>query len=400
MTSGDDPTARAAALHEEAIAARLEGRYQDGERACRQAVEIFAAVDGPDSADLANALIEHGRLLDRLDRLPEAEAALDRALGILDPLVGGGPLPEDIEMGTLRGFPNPPAMRAAGLSPAALDADDEALVADELRRLLISAELVRGGVVRASGRLDEAEAQCRRALARAEAAFPDGDHLVAEALNALGMIHKFQGRHAEAEPLYRRALAFATAAGDQEAQATLLHNLGGLCHARGDFASGEALARQAVALREALLGPAHPAVAADREAWGALLEGLGRHAEAESAYRSSLATFETHQGPDSLEAASSLASLGSVQHAQGRLDEALTSYRRALGIRQARLPPQHFDLALTMNNLAMLLDDRGAHEEAHQLLERALAIFTIALGPAHPHTRAVAENVEALAKRN
>src|SRR3569623_1794532 len=216
MASGEDPAARAVALHEQAIAARLGGRYQEGERACREAAAIFEAVDGPGSADLANALIAHGRLLDRLDRLSAAEA----------------------------------------------------------------------------------EALARRALARAEAAYPGGDHLVAEALNALGMIHKFQGRYAEAEPLYQRALALVPALGDVEAEATVLHNLGGLCHARGDFAAGEPPARRAVELREAHLGPEHPATAADREAWGALLEGLGRLEEAERAYTSSLATIEARLGRD------------------------------------------------------------------------------------------------------
>jgi len=378
MVRGDDPVARAVALHEAAIAARLEGRYLDGERACREAVTILEATEGPRSADLANALIEHGRLLERLDRLAEAEAILVRAVAILTALME----------------PRRPGRR----DQDGLADDDAALIADELRRLLIGGELARAGVVRAAGRLTEAEALARQALARAEAAFPGGDHLVAEALNVLGMIHKFQGRYAEAEPLYQRALALAGALGDVEAEATLLHNVGGLCHARGDFAGGEPPARRAVELREAHLGPDHPATAADREAWGALLEGLGRLAEAEQAYASSLATFEAHQGPHSLEAASSLAALGSVQHAQGRLDDALASYRRALAIRQVRLPPQHFDLALTMNNLAMLLDDRGAHQEARQLLEGALAIFTSALGPAHPHTEAVRKNVETLAR--
>lgn len=375
MASDDDLATRAVALHEEAIAARLGGRYQEGERACREAVAIFETVDGPASADLANALIEQGRLLDRLDRLQEAEVLLDRAIAILDALL------------------NPPAQSPDDGAPEA----DAALIRDELRRLLIGGELARVGVVRASGRLDEAEVLARQALAHAEAAFSDGDQLLAEALNALGMIHKFQGRYADAEPLYQRALALVATLDDDEAEATLLHNLGGLCHARGDFAAGEPSARRAVELREARLGPDHPATAADREAWGALLEGLGRLSEAEQAYTAALAAFEAHQGPDSLEAASSRAALGSVQHGQGRLDEALASYRRALGIREARLPPQHFDVALTMNNLAMLLHDRGAHEEARQLLGRALAIFTTALGPDHPHTQAVRKNAQALA---
>ena len=376
MAKADDPAARAASLHEAAIALREAGRYAEGERRCRRAAELFEALEGAASPDLANALVEHGRLLDLLDRHTDAEAAFDRALGILRPFVE-------------------PAPGAAGAAAPGDELDPD--VRDELMRLHIRGEVGRASAVRARGRLDDAEAACRLALERAEAAWPAGDLLVAEALNALGVVHKFQGRFADAEPLYRRALALVEAGGgDTEQAATLLHNLGGLYHARGDHAGGEPLARRSVELREVRLGRGHPAVAADREAWGALLQGLGRLADAERAYTAALATFESELGPDSLEASSSLAALGSVQHAQGRLDEALVSYRRARAIREARLDPLHYDLGLTLNNLAMLLEDRGERVEARALLTRALAIFTASLGPAHPHTEAVRNNIAAL----
>lgn len=376
MVRADDPGERAALLHEEAISLREAGRYGEAERACDEAVEIFEAVEGPRSPNLANALIERGRLLVLLDRHVEAEAACDRALSILRPLASD------------------PAGEGGGSSEHDLDP----VAMEELVRLSIHGELERATAVRARGRLDEAEAACRHALKRAEAALPPGDSLIAEALNALGVVHKFQGRLADAEPLYRRALALVAAGGNDEQEATLLHNLGGLCHARGDHAGGEPLARRSIELREARLGPDHPTTAADREAWGALLQGQGRFPEAERAYVTALRTFEAHQGPESLEAASSLAALGSVQHAQGRLDEALGSYRRALAIRRARLDPLHFDLALTLNNLAMLHDDRGEVGEARALLDQALAVFGASLGPDHPHTTAVRKNIAALAK--
>jgi hypothetical protein len=46
----------------------------------------------------------------------------------------------------------------------------------------------------------------------------------------------------------------------------------------------------------------------------------------------------------------------------------------------------------------MLLEDRGARAEAVSLLGRAETIFAAALGPEHPHTRAVVENLAALAE--
>lgn len=368
MTSADDdPGARAAELHEQAILLRERGAYRDAEAICREAVAIFRAAEGDDSPNLANALVEHARLLLLVDRLGEAGPPADEALGILRALVDAPTVADD------------------------LPAD----VLDELVRLTVRAEGVRASVLRSGGRLDDAEAGARRALALAEERLPAGDPLIAEALNELGVIHKFQGRYDDAEPLYRRALALAESADMLDDAATLYHNLGGLAHARGDHATGEPLARRSVELREATLGREHPTTAADRAAWGALLEGLDRLTEAEQAYREALAVFEATLGPGSLEAASALTALGGVLHQRAHLDDAERAYRRALEIRQSLLSATHFDLAMTLNNLGMLLVERGALDEARGLLARAHDAFRAGLGAAHPHTQAVARNLAA-----
>ena len=63
------------------------------------------------------------------------------------------------------------------------------------------------------------------------------------------------------------AVAAAGQAGEARALlAVLYHNLGGLEHARGAFASGKPLARRAVDIRTRTLGPEHPDVAADMAA--------------------------------------------------------------------------------------------------------------------------------------
>jgi tetratricopeptide (TPR) repeat protein len=376
MIEDEDPGARAAELHEEAIALREAGSFAEAEAACRKAVAIFEQSEGLESPNLASALVEQGRLLELLDRLAEAGPAIERALDILRPLVDK-------------------ATRVGEIDPAA---DSDPAVEEELVRLTVRAEAARASTYRCGGRLAEAEAGCRRALALAEARLPPNDPLVAEALNGLGVVHKFQGRYAEAEPLYRRALTIAEDTGQEDDAATLLHNLGGLAHARGDFTTGEPLARRSVEMREALWGVNHPTTAADRAAWGALLEGIGRTAEAERAYCQALAVFEDRLGSRSLEAASALTALGAVQHSRHALDDAERSYRRSLDIRETTLGPRHFDLALTLNNLAMLLIDRGARTEAAAMLSRAQQIFASELGPDHPHTHAIAKNIAALAE--
>src|SRR5439155_25419661 len=103
------------------------------------------------------------------------------------------------------------------------------------------------------------------------------------ALNALGMLYKYAGRFDEAAALYDRALGLAERIHGSEhvSLASLLHNVGGLEHARGEYAKGEAPARRSVELRERALGADHPAVAADVAALAAIVDGLGRHDEAE-----------------------------------------------------------------------------------------------------------------------
>jgi tetratricopeptide (TPR) repeat protein len=388
VTEASDPTARAVELHERAIALRLGGDPLAAEAACREAVALFALHEGPQSPDLANALVEHARLLALLDRLDEGDSAVTTALAILRPLCDPAP--------------------GAGHSGADHGGTDGAGdAADDLVRLTVQGELVHASLLRGRGELATAEAVGRRALALAEARLPARDPVVGSALNDLGVIHKFRGNYAEAEIVYRRALDIiespedsadsASAAGvDADALATLYHNLGGLAHARGDFDAGEPLARRALELREAERGADHVQSAADRAAWGALLEGQGRFAEAEAAYVRALAVFERQLGPECLEAAAALASLGSVRHARGALAEAEGAYRRALAIREAALGPAHGDLGLTLHNLAVLLDERGQTAEAAAMGERARAMLAATLGEAHPWTRGAAASVAAI----
>lgn len=356
----DDAAERAADLHERAIALREQAEYEPAERVCAEAVALFAQAGAGEEPNLANALAEHARILNLVDRPREAIAAAERALALLEPLV-----------------------------PAHVDSEP----GEELVRLALAARLTLAASCRGAGHLDRAEAAARDALAMAEQHFGAGDLAAADALNEIGVISKFLGRYGEAERVYRRALPIIEAADPESPDvATLLHNLGGLAHARGDFEAGEPLSRRSVELRTASLGADHPTTAADRAAWGALLEGLGRLDEAEAAYREALAVFERRLGPDSIEVAFTLASLGSVLHSRGEHTASEAAYRRAIAIRERTLGSSHPDLAVVLHNLGMLLAESADPErqaEAAKLADRAAAMFEATLGPEHPHTKAV-----------
>lgn len=228
-----------------------------------------------------------------------------------------------------------------------------------------------------AGRLPEAEAGYRRALAEA----PDD----ANAAHLLGVLCSQAGRHAEGEKFIRRALAAAESAailgnlalvlGRQEKlaeaeqifrQALALephhagnqYNLANLLKRQGRLREAEAAYRLAISLSPALAG-AHRNL-------GELLQDAKRFAEAEAAYQAALALE-----PDDPVV---LNDLGNLYYETGRLTEAATAYRRGLAAM-----PGNADLH---NHLGDTLVELGQAAEAEAAYRRALT-----LAPDHADAR-------------
>ena len=103
-----------------------------------------------------------------------------------------------------------------------------------------------------------------------------------------------------ASNLHHRALAIAeqTLGAENPQTATILHQLGVLEHARGQYAAGEGFARRSADIRLKTVGPDHPQLAADLTMIAALLDGQGRHAEAESMRQRAKAIVDHWFGAD------------------------------------------------------------------------------------------------------
>lgn len=251
------------------------------------------------------------------------------------------------------------------------------------------------------GEYRRAESLYREALHLAEEMCGKHDPQMALILNALGVLYKYMGRFAEAGRAYRRALRIIEGASNgledkraiQCALATLYHNLGGLEHARGRFAKGEPHARRSVVLRIAALGEDDPAVAADRAALAALLDGQGKYDEAEALYERALEVFERVYGPGHYEIAVTLNNLAAMHQARDNPAVAEQLYRRAVAIKEKLLGRRHPDVAMTVHNLAVLIAEQGRCAEAERLYQRALAIFRKSLDPGHPKLAVVERNL-------
>lgn len=254
---------------------------------------------------------------------------------------------------------------------------------------------LKGNILRQLARYAEAEETLRDALNFAREHFGEEDRETSAARNLLGILYKYMAKFDEAEELYRAALENLP---DKESSlaAALYHNLGGLAHARGDFAAGEADARKAWEINSRLLGEDDPTTLADAAAYAGVLDGLGRYEESEPIYRRVLEAFEKIYGPEHYEIVVNLNNLAAVRYARGEVAEAESLFRRALAIKEKTLGANHPDTALTANNLGVLLHSLGRKEEARALFENALKVFEAQLDGGHPHVKMARENLAAL----
>jgi tetratricopeptide (TPR) repeat protein len=168
---------------------------------------------------------------------------------------------------------------------------------------------------------------------------------------------------------FDEALDFATlarglAVGNPRAEAAALANVATVLDSRGDFGEALRMHRDALARREATLGPVHSETAASEHSLGNVHLALGDPVKAEARFRGSLARWQKALGPEHPHVAIATYSLASAIHDQGRLAEAEALYHQALEIREAAMGPEHPDVAQTLNGLANSLLDQGRYEEA------------------------------------
>ena len=117
-------------------------------------------------------------------------------------------------------------------------------------------------------------------------------------------------------------------------RAAIYHNLGGLAHARGDNEAAEPLARRAIELRSAALGPRASATLLDRSAHAAILDGMGRSLAAEASIRELLGDLAAALGTDHPEVSVARNNLAAILQRRGerRSRTALSRSDRQQGV--------------------------------------------------------------------
>ncbi len=234
-----------------------------------------------------------------------------------------------------------------------------------------------GALRRRAGDLTGAEDAYRRALVVAERHLPGDDLRAARLRNDLGVVLKYTGAFDEAAALYTQVhTVFVARLGPAHPDVGMvLHNIGGLSHARGRPADGETAARAAVSIRSAALGDDHPATAADRSALAAILDATGRHDDAEQLLKRALEVFERRLGSQHHEVGVTLGSLGVIDARRGDFESAECRLRRALAIKERWLGRNHPELVPTLGTLGYTCQRTSKRGDARALYQRAVALL-------------------------
>ena len=208
----------------------------------------------------------------------------------------------------------------------------------------------------------------------------------ARQLNA-EVVRRYQdGHYADAIPLAREALALREAAlGPHHPDvAQSLNNLAQLLSATGDYAGARPLAERVLRINEQAFGAAHPAVATSLDNLAALLHALGDRAAARPLAERAVGITENALGAQHPSLAIRLGNLAEILRAEGDFAGARPLAERALRISETALGPDHFDVGVRLGNLAALLEGLGEFAAARPLYERALRIAETGLGTSHP----------------
>jgi tetratricopeptide (TPR) repeat protein/CHAT domain-containing protein len=253
-------------------------------------------------------------------------------------------------------------------------------------------------LMRAQGKLAEAESLYKEALAIHQQLFKGHHPDVAASLNNLAGLYQARGRLAEAEPLYKEALAMRQQLykEDHPAIATSLNNLASLYEAQGQIAKAQLLYKDALAMRKRLFPGDHPHVATSLNNLAGLYVSAGKFSEAAALYKEALAMRQRLYPGDHPDLATSLNNLAYVSNAQGKPSEAERLYKDALAMRKRLHTGNHPDVATSLNNLAELYRSQGRLAEAEALLQDALAIHQQFFPGDHPDVAISLNNLAGL----
>ena len=166
--------------------------------------------------------------------------------------------------------------------------------------------------------------------------------------------------------------------------ASSLDDLAELYCAQGWYTQAEPLCQRALTIREQTLGSEHPDVAESLNDLALIYDWEGKSAQAELLYQRAIAILERTLGPEHPKTATSLTNLALLYYVLGKYVQAESLSQRAFVAREHILGPDHPDVAQSLNALALIYLAQGKYAQAEPLCLRSLDIREQAFGTEHP----------------
>jgi CHAT domain-containing protein/tetratricopeptide (TPR) repeat protein len=317
----------------------LQGRFDDGERLLKQALQLLEQSYGANAKTAPNydkILNDLGNLYKDAGRFPEAEKTFVRALALGR---------------ATRGEDHPNVAAAMGNLATVLESQS---------------------------RFAEAEDLYKRTLAAYEKQFGSNHPLTAIGLNNLANVYVDQGRTEEAAAVQQRVLAIheKVFGPDSPNVGRSLSNLANSYRELRRDDEALSLYERALRIMERKFGEDSGASALALGAMGQTLQDSRRFEDAATALVRALKIDERVLGPEHPKVVNDLRSVGFLDTKTGRYSDARARFERALAIAQANLGAGHHDTIATMINLAGIDGHENKWPDALAMLRRASAAMS------------------------
>jgi CHAT domain-containing protein/tetratricopeptide (TPR) repeat protein len=182
---------------------------------------------------------------------------------------------------------------------------------------------------------------------------------------------------AAAEDLHRQALALRNRilGKDHLLTATSCTSIAENLYWQGKFRDAQPLYERALIICRKVLGEEHPRTASYCANVAIILEEQGKYMEAQPLYREALAICLKVHGEESIDTASAYSNVGHNLFMQGKYADGQRFVQKSLAITRKLRGEHHRDTAYDCNNLARCLFMQGKYAEAQPLYEKALVFF-------------------------
>jgi serine/threonine-protein kinase len=270
-------------------------------------------------------------------------------------------------------------------------------VADFLQSLFTGADPVLGGEGELSARdlLLQGSQRLRTELA-------DQPLLHGRMLRVIGASLHGLAAHAEAERALREGIALLDSLAMPESleeRALLRTVLGNALHDQGNYAAGESISTQAVALYRQLEPGGEPRTVVELSQLAIDVQAQGRLDPAIALFEESIEMGIAVNGPDDPEVAYARNMLGYVQYKRGEYRAALSLMEQALASQVRDSTTLEVDLGSSLNNLGGLQMELGDYASAERYLTRAESIYVAVYREEHPAIARAYQNLGRLYTR-